>query len=81
MHIINVRFLNHIPLGQEVIPDNYMERGRNLSGSSCIDLLMYDAMFLKLTFNDGHRQYSQFVPWAQVASVMFDDAPTEKPQA
>lgn len=81
MIIRNVRFAQHIPLGNEVVPDNYMERGRSLGSSRCADLQHFDSMFLKITFNDGHNTYSQFVPWAQVATVMFDDAPAEKSPA
>lgn len=81
MVIRNVRFMNHIPLGNEVVPDNFMVRGRTLSGSTCVDLQMYDSMFLKLTFEQNKQRYSQFVPWAQVATVIFDDTPSEKSAA
>lgn len=81
MIIRNVRFMNHIPLGSEVVPDNFMERGRKLTSSRCVDLQNYDSMFLKITFDDGHRVYSQFVPWAQVATVFFDDTTSEKSEA
>lgn len=78
MNILNVRFANHIPLGKEVMPDNYMERGRSTGSSRCVDIQNYDSMFLKLVFENSSGRYSQFVPWAQVATVYFDDAPAEK---
>lgn len=79
MKIINVRLVQHIPLGIEVQPDNYLERDRKLSDSRCVDLQMFDSMFLKVTFKNPSQTYSQFIPWSQVASVIFDDAPSEKP--
>ena len=78
MKIANVRFMQHIPLGKEVVPDNFLERGRNLASSRCIDLEMYDSMFLKVTLQSGSSTYAQFIPWAQVATVIFDDAPAAK---
>lgn len=81
MHIINVRLHDHIQLGLEVLPDNFLERGRRLSDSICADLQVHDSMFLKVTFKNSSKTYSQFIPWAQVASVFFDDTPAEKSPA
>jgi hypothetical protein len=78
MHILNVRFSEHLPLGKEVMPDNFVERGRRCGSSRVTDIQMYDSMFLKITFTNSDGDYSQFVPWARVATVYFDDSSTKK---
>lgn len=87
MIIKNVRLANPIALGVEVVPDSFLVRGKNLSSSRISDLQMYDAMFLKITYTCPRSEecptgtYSQFIPWAQVATVYFDDTPAEKSPA
>ena len=82
MVIKHVRLANPIPLGTEVVPDAFLIRGKNLASSQISDLQMYDQMFLKVTYSCPRSElyptgsYSQFIPWAQVATVYFDDTPT-----
>jgi hypothetical protein len=84
MVIKHVRLANPIALGTEVVPDSFLIRGKRLASSQIEDLQMYDAMFLKITYNCPRSEtcpsgvYSQFIPWAQVATVYFDDTVTEK---
>lgn len=87
MKIINVRLAQHIPLGFDVVPDNFLERGRSLGSSRISDIQTYDTMFLKVSYSCTPHdacpagRYNQFIPWAQVATVIFDDTPAEKSPA
>lgn len=83
MKITTVHFVNPLPIGRELDTHNYLVNGMSILGSE-LTLSKYDDSFLRIDFRrGGSNGYSQFIPWAQVSTVLFEQVedvvkPTQK---
>jgi len=81
MHnITSVRFVEFLHIGKSVSTENNLHPGKNCGGERIVTLSVHDTIFMcvELTSNGGQTTYKQFIPWAQVGTCFFDDAPTAK---
>lgn len=76
MKITVVRFNNPIAIGKELDMNSHLSDGASILGNP-IALSKYDSTFLRVDFL-GAKKYSQFIPWAQVSTVLFEESKNDK---
>lgn len=73
MKIQGVRFNQSIHLGKSLDLQSYVAEGQMIQGDP-VKLSRYDDVFLQMDFTKG--EYSQLIPWAQVACLFWEPSDT-----
>ncbi len=71
MILTNVRFTQPIHLGRALDLHSFLEPGTRVS-SDPVDIAWFNDTFLRISFRNGN--YSQLVPWSQVAAVLYTES-------
>lgn len=78
MKITAVHFVNPLPIGRELDTHKYLVNGSRILGN-VLDITKYDGMFMRISItNSRGERYDQFIPWAQVATVLFEEVKSDK---